>query len=96
MYICCKHALRGNRKHCPYCGDANPHWEGVTKRKYYPFEGRRARERDRRVAVRTSEFRRPRKGEYFLSGARPYAYLAPNDLSKSYRIMHIIDKPAEN
>lgn len=32
------------------------------------------------------EFRPPRKGEYFLSGARVCGYRAPNDLSTSYWI----------
>ena len=38
-------------------------------------------------AVRTGEFRRPRKGEWFLSGAIPTAYKAPNNLSTAYHIM---------
>lgn len=33
----------------------------------------------------------PLKGEYFLSGARPTAYKAPNDLSTQYHIVTIID-----
>lgn len=32
------------------------------------------------------EFRPPRKGEWFLSGAIVGAYLAPNDLSNPYYI----------
>lgn len=32
------------------------------------------------------EYRPPRKGEYFLSGADVIAYLAPNDLSTPYFI----------
>ena len=34
----------------------------------------------------TGEFRPPRKGEYYLSGAIIIAYLAPNDLSTPYWI----------
>ena len=36
--------------------------------------------------VRTSEHRRPRAGEFYLSGAIPYAYRAPSDLPSSYWI----------
>ncbi len=37
-------------------------------------------------AIRTGEFRPPRKGEWYISGAIPAAYRAPNDLSTSYHI----------
>ena len=43
----------------------------------------------RLVAVRTSEFRKPRKGEWYLSGATPTAWRAPNDLSTKYRILRL-------
>lgn len=36
---------------------------------------------------KTGEFREPRKGEYYLSGAIPTAYRAPADLSIKYHIM---------
>jgi hypothetical protein len=36
--------------------------------------------------VKSGEFRCPKKGEYFLSGAIPGAYQAPNDLSNPYHI----------
>ena len=32
-------------------------------------------------------FRPPRKGEYYLSGAIPQTYLAPNDLSSEFLIV---------
>lgn len=35
----------------------------------------------------TGEFRAPRKGEWYLSGAIPEAYRAPNDLSTPYHIL---------
>jgi len=38
-------------------------------------------------AIRTGDFRKPKKGEWFLSGAIPEAYKAPNDLSVAYYIM---------
>jgi len=37
-------------------------------------------------AFKKGEFRKPKKGEYFLSGAQPGAYRAPNDLSINYYI----------
>jgi len=35
-------------------------------------------------AFDTPEFREPKKGEYFISGAKPELYKAPNDLSTKY------------
>jgi hypothetical protein len=40
-----------------------------------------------KVFVRTGEKRAPRKGEFFLSGAIPEVYDAPNDLRTPYHIM---------
>lgn len=37
--------------------------------------------------VRTNEFRAPKAGEFYLSGAIPHAYKAHNDLAQRYRIM---------
>ena len=46
---------------------------------------------DRRVmAKRTGEFRAPKQGEWFLSGAIPEAYRAPNDLSGGYDILELV------
>jgi hypothetical protein len=44
------------------------------------------------MAVLTEEFRAPRKGEWFLSGAIPMAFRAPNDLplTSEYRIMELV------
>lgn len=41
-------------------------------------------------AVRTGEFREPRKGEWYLSGAPREAYRAPNDLGCPYSIMRLV------
>ncbi|RLC88675.1 MAG: hypothetical protein DRJ03_02020 [Chloroflexi bacterium] len=38
----------------------------------------------------TGEFRPPRKGEWFLSGAIPEAYRAPNDLDGAYHIARFV------
>lgn len=38
----------------------------------------------------TGEFRPPRKGEYFLSGAIVMAYRAPYDLKRPYHIAKLV------
>ena len=43
--------------------------------------------RGKRYYVRTGEKRPPRKGEWYLSGAIPQAYQAPNDLNSAYHIL---------
>lgn len=40
-----------------------------------------------RVFVEPVEFRPPLKGEYYISGAIPMAYRAPNDLSIAYGVV---------
>lgn len=40
-------------------------------------------------AIKTGEFRNPKKGEWYLSGAIPEAYKAPNDLSSPYHILKL-------
>lgn len=42
---------------------------------------------DKRRFIRTGEFRAPRKGEWYLSGAIPGAYCAPNDLPTQHHIL---------
>jgi len=42
---------------------------------------------DHEAFLMSTDFRDPRKGEWFLSGAKPGAYKAPNDLTgMSYHI----------
>jgi len=41
-------------------------------------------------AVLTKEFRPPKKDEWYLSGAVPHAYRAPNDLTSSYHICVLV------
>ena len=38
------------------------------------------------------DFRNPKKGEYFVSGAIPEIYQAPSDMSLSYLIVHLKSK----
>ena len=40
--------------------------------------------------IRTGEFRTPHKGEWYLSGATPLAYRAPNDLGTEYHIVALV------
>lgn len=42
------------------------------------------------MAIKTSQFRCPKKGERYLSGAIPTAYLAPNDLSNEFWICKLV------
>ncbi len=41
-------------------------------------------------AITTGEFRKPKKGEWYLSGAIPAAYRAPNDLTWNYHICELV------
>ena len=41
-------------------------------------------------AKRTKEFRFPRKGEWYLSGAIPEAYQAKSDLTTAYHICTLV------
>ena len=38
----------------------------------------------------TGEFRTPKRGEYFISGAIPTGYLALNDLNRGYYIGKLV------
>jgi len=55
-------------------------------KKTYPVEGLLNRHER---ATKTEEFRYPKKGEYYLSGARPTAHQAPNDLTTNFWIAKI-------
>ena len=41
-------------------------------------------------AIPTGEFRTPQKGEWYLSGALPAAYYAPNDLGIAFHILRLV------
>lgn len=45
---------------------------------------------DKYKAINTGVFRNPKKGEYYLSGAIPEAFHAPNNLSTAFYIMDIV------
>lgn len=49
----------------------------------YPFEGLG---NYKKKAIRTWEYREPKAWEYYLSGANPTAYKAPNDLWEKFWI----------
>lgn len=38
----------------------------------------------------TGEFRPPKKGEWYLSGAIPECYRAPNDLTQAFHIIKLV------
>lgn len=42
------------------------------------------------MAINSHEFRCPNKGEWYLSGATPRAYKAPNNLSTRFYIAKIV------
>ena len=86
---CCGKRTQSNFRFCPHCGRPNLLFEGLKRPAHFPYEGMHADDLSR-TAVKTSEFRAPRKGEYFLSGALPIAYLAYNDMSTRYRIMRLV------
>lgn len=58
--------------------------EGILLPELYPSSDYT---RDRKWYIKTGEFREPRAGEYYLSGAIPAVYTAPNDLSTKFHIM---------
>jgi hypothetical protein len=78
-------------------------------KKFYPLADRVSLEDRRRLdlplydsirpgtvhAVRTGEFRPPRAGEWYLSGAVVEAYRAPNDLSTDYHIARLVRTATE-
>jgi len=41
-------------------------------------------------AIKSGEYRSPKKGEWYISGAIPSAYRAPNDLSSKYIIGKLV------
>lgn len=55
----------------------------------YP-EAMRAVGKPLRSFATTGEFRPPKRGEWYLSGAIGEAYQAPNDLSTAYNILRIV------
>ena len=90
----CKEVISESCKFCPECGQRQP----VKKIQTFAVDGRSLytpKNIKRVYAIRTTEFREPRKGEYYLSGAPGYeiAYKAPNDLSTRFRIMEVIEEP---
>jgi hypothetical protein len=61
---------------------------GVNKRDFYPAEGYQYSSNEK--AKWTGEFRPPRQGEYFLSGAIIQAYKAHKDMTTPYHIAKIV------
>jgi len=68
---------------CPTCHQPVP-----EHRKTYPILDRHPEGVS--YAVRSGEFRAPRKGEFYISGAIPAAYRAPNDLTMKFQIARLV------
>jgi len=62
----------------------------MTARQLFPVAATGGLIRDRVKAVKTGEYRRPKKGEYYLSGAIVEAWRASNDLKTPYWIARLI------
>ncbi len=83
---CSNSGILKSFKFCPYCGG-----KFVTSPARYPYEGQGLNSVKGSYAINTGSKRPPKKGEYFLSGAIPMAYKAPNDLSTVYYIAEIVN-----
>jgi hypothetical protein len=67
----------------------------IKREKTYPLADRALSERRyhkhfKQRAKLTGEKRAPKRGEWYLSGAIPAAYQAPNDLSTEYHIVELV------
>jgi len=80
---CSNIGVRTEFKFCPYCGG-----QFIVPPKRYRYE--RMAYNDGSYAINTKQYRTPKKGEYYISGAVPMAYIAPNDLSQNFYIAEII------
>jgi len=85
MCRCSNRNVHADFKFCPYCGD-----KFNKQDKRYPIANIFDLEAYS-YAINTGIKRPPKKGEYFLSGAVPAAYPAPNDLSIPYYIAEIVE-----
>ena len=67
--------------------------EVINKRTFYPLaDYLYIPDRTKRMRAQwTGEFRQPKKGEWYLSGAIIEAYKAPNDLSTKFHIVRIVE-----
>jgi len=88
MHTCPRPTLREDFRFCPYCGKQLTQQDRI----WYRYEGQKGGHKNppASYAIPTGEFREPKKGEYFISGAEPMAYLAYNDLSMKYHIAKIV------
>ena len=62
----------------------------LKKRSFYPLGDELFRHPRNTRAVGTGEFRAPKKGEWYLSGALVTAYRAPNDFTSPYMIAKLV------
>jgi protocatechuate 3,4-dioxygenase beta subunit len=66
--------------------------------KYYPLAGPYSYDKvmgllgnKKKRGKLTGEFRSPKKGEWYLSGAIPECYQAPHDLTNPFHIVKIVE-----
>lgn len=68
-----------------------PTQEEATHHKFRtPHETRNTGPGRSLMAMKTGEFRQPRAGEWFLSGAIPQGYRATNDMAGEYHILRLV------
>jgi len=67
-----------------------PVMDGLSKAEVQKFNAKHPWSPGNVRAVATGEKRCPKAGEWFLSGAVPGAYRAPNNLSAEYHIARLI------
>ncbi len=85
---CCGITMHNTFNYCPKCGRR---LGGVPGVKTYKVNDLTFREqRLGMVAVNTGVFRRPCKGEFYLSGAEPEAWKASNDLTSEFYIAEVL------
>lgn len=67
----------------------------MNRTKFYPLHSDSLisvlGKRPQRHGILTGEFRPPKAGEWYLSGAIPECYRAPNDLTTAYQIVRIAE-----
>ena len=62
----------------------------MMKSSVYPLGEKRLTYGHATMARPTGAFRKPKKGEWYLSGAIVEAYQAPNDLTSAYHIAKLV------
>lgn len=72
---------------------ATEKWRTVHGQRYFPQHGHTVVGAFTTWYEMTGEYRAPRKGEMYLSGAIPEAYEAYNDLDTAYHVLRRVEDP---